>query len=131
MTGPGKVFRLIHLLNSPSTALALSRSKPRATRARSTGGARADETKETTMQDRIFIGVYPGGIVYADRKVERNGDYKRLAFLAYSTLELKIERDCPKKLRPIIEAFAAGVQARRGEAFAISASGQTVILGKS
>lgn len=47
------------------------------------------------MDDRLFIGWYPGGIVYADRKRERHGDYAPLAFLAYDTLELSVEKELP------------------------------------
>lgn len=81
------------------------------------------------MSDRLFIGVYPGGISYADRHREKDGDFARLAFLAYDTLQLKVEQDCPPDLRKRIEADAASVQARRGEMFQISTCGQTVMLG--
>jgi len=83
------------------------------------------------MNDRIFAGIYPCGIVYADRKVERHGDYKRLAFLSYATLELEIEPDCPAKLATEITADAAKIQARRGELFSTSATGATVLLGSA
>lgn len=48
--------------------------------------------------NRLFIGVYPGGIVYADRHNEEHGDYKRLAFLPYQGMELQVEKDCPPEL---------------------------------
>ena len=82
------------------------------------------------MADRIFAGVSPGGIVYADRTREVGGDYKRLAFLPFKSLELEFERDCPHELRPAIEADAATIQARRGEYFQISTCGQGVLLGE-
>lgn len=82
------------------------------------------------MNERIFIGVFPGGISYADRQREKHGDYARLAFLPYDTLELKVEPDCPAELRPQIETDAAAVQAKRGELFQISSAGQTVMLGR-
>ena len=78
---------------------------------------------------RIFRGVYPAGIVYADRTRERHGDYPRLAFLPFQSLELEIEPDCPDALRAEIIADAAILQARRGEEFVTSACGQTVRLG--
>lgn len=81
------------------------------------------------MTQRLFIGIYPAGIAYADRAVERNGDYHCVAFLAYDTLHLSIRSSCPKVLRPEIEAHAATIQARRGESFQVSTSGQTVRLG--
>ena len=85
------------------------------------------------MQNRIFIGIFPGGIRYADRHVEEHGDYKKLAFLPYDTLELDIQADCPAELISEIVQDAAKVQARRGESAPISAcggGGQSVILGK-
>lgn len=83
------------------------------------------------MNERLFSGCYPCGIVYADRHREKHGDYARLAFLPYSTLELEIEADCPAELRVRIEADAAHIQSRRGERFQVSSSGQTVMLGGS
>ena len=32
--------------------------------------------------DPLFIGLFPGGVSYANRNVEEDGDYKRLAFPA-------------------------------------------------
>lgn len=81
------------------------------------------------MTDRIFCGVYPAGLVYADRQREVAGDYARLAFLPYATLEPEFERSCPRELRVSIEADVAAMQARRGELFEISTCGQTVLLG--
>lgn len=81
------------------------------------------------MSDRLFIGVFPTGISFADRSVEVHGDYKRLAFLPFSTLALEIAQDCPADLRAEIDAYAATIQARRGQPFTVSTSGQTVVLG--
>jgi hypothetical protein len=80
--------------------------------------------------DRLFIGVFPCGISYADRKVEEHGDYKRLAFLPYSSLGLEWFKDCPESLRGRIIADASKIQARRGEDFQISAVGQTIKAGR-
>lgn len=88
-------------------------------------------SKVLTGHDRIFSGVYPCGISYADRCREKHGDYARLAFLSYATLELRVEDDCPAELRPLIEADAAAIQAKRGQLFQISTSGQTVLLGQA
>jgi hypothetical protein len=82
-----------------------------------------------TPAERLFCGVYPGGLVFADRGREKGGDYARLAFMPYETLEARIEPDCPKDLRPLIEETVKGMQARRGEPFEISTCGQTVMLG--
>ena len=79
---------------------------------------------------RIFSGIYPGGVVFANRTVEQAGDYKRLAFLPYRSLELEIEKDCPPELAEEIRLAAAPIQERRGGEFQISACGQTVVLGR-
>lgn len=81
------------------------------------------------MDARIFAAVYPTGIGYADRSKEVHGDYKRLAFLTFRTLALTIEPGCPADIRRDIEASAAAIQARRGEPYQVSTSGQTVTLG--
>ena len=85
---------------------------------------------QMTPQERLFCGVFPGGISWADRGREKHGDYARLAFMPYATLEATIEPDCPKALRPMIEAAIEAFQARRGQEFPISTCGQTVLLGK-
>ena len=78
---------------------------------------------------RLFCGVFPTGLVYADRHRERHGDYLRLAYLAFDSLELKIEPKCPPELAALIRPHAALYQNRRGEKFQISTCGQYVILG--
>lgn len=92
------------------------------------------------LPGRLFSGVYPGGIVYADRGVSEGGDYARVAFLPYGTLELQWTRPA-SPLRDVVLAAAARMQAQRGEYFALSATaargpdgrllgcGQTVRLG--
>ena len=82
-----------------------------------------------SLAERLFSGVYPAGIVYADRAREKHGDYAKCAFLPFRSLVLEVEHDCPKALRALIEADAAKIQARRGQPFQVSSSGQTVILG--
>jgi hypothetical protein len=82
-----------------------------------------------TAGEQLFIGVFSTGIAYADRTIERHGDYKKLAFLPFNTLELMIEKDCPADLRVLIVADAATIQARRGERYQVTTSGQTVLLG--
>ena len=79
---------------------------------------------------RLFIGVFPTGISYADRTREEHGDYKRLAFLSYRTLELEWYDEVPSDLAKQIIADAASIQARRGELFQVSTSGQFVKLGE-
>lgn len=63
--------------------------------------------------------------------VKKVGDYKRLAFLSYGSFELELSKDCPEELKAEIIADAALIQARRGEVFQISTSGQTITLGHS
>lgn len=83
------------------------------------------------VDERLFIGVYPAGLVYADRFREAGGDYARLAFLPYDTLDLQVSPDCPDELRQAVSAHADRMRARRGQAFQVSTCGQTVILGKA
>lgn len=95
------------------------------------GSSRAHASKTTPKGDRLFIGTFPTGIRYADKQRERGGDYLPLAFLPYSTLQLEWDRRAPVALglREQIERHADSIRARRGEAYPISSSGQTVKLG--
>lgn len=86
--------------------------------------------QDAALNERLFTGIYSTGIVYADRgQPEQGGDYKRLAFLGFDTLQLDMKLDCPPDLRAIIETHAAAIQAKRGEEYQITTSGQTVTLG--
>jgi len=78
--------------------------------------------------DRLFCGCYPGGLVWADRDRLVGGDYRRLAFMSYETLELQLEGRVPEALRARIVADAAEIQAKRGQSFQI-AGNMSVILG--
>jgi hypothetical protein len=81
--------------------------------------------------DRLFIGVYPCGLVYADTWIEKHGDYKKLAFLSYRELEIDWSKGrIPKELKARIVAHAATMQAKRRQSFPISTCGQFVTLGK-
>lgn len=84
---------------------------------------------EVNMKDRLFIGIYPAGIVYSDRAREEHGDYARVAFLPYATLTLRVD-DSSSPLLGQAKRHAARIAAKRGEAFPIDGSGHTVILGK-
>ena len=84
-----------------------------------------------SVEDRLFVGVMPTGIVYADRSREVDGDYARCAFLPFDTLALEIAPKCPEDMLDAIKADAATIIARRGEHFKISASDQTVVLGRA
>ncbi len=82
------------------------------------------------LAERIFVGTFPTGISYADRSVEVGDDYKRLAFLPFSTLVLEwyAKRVSPD-VRDYVERDAAKIQSRRGQDHPVSSSGQTVVLG--
>ena len=82
------------------------------------------------MNERIFSGVYPTGIIWADRFNEEHGDYKRLAYLNFKTLELQIEKSCPKDLISFIQADAKLIQDKKGENYQVSTSGQFIKLGE-
>lgn len=83
----------------------------------------------TTLQDPLFIGVYPSGIFYADKSREVHSDYPRVAFLDFGKLVLNFEPNCPVALRKSVTEHAAGIQARAGQRYRISGAGQTVLLG--
>lgn len=85
------------------------------------------------MSERLFIGTYPEGILYADRHRKVAGDYAHVAFLSYRTLELTWYQEAkhlPGNVRKQVEGHAASLQARRGEQYQVSTFGQTVTLGK-
>ncbi len=42
----------------------------------------AADRKTMPEEERLFIGDLGGGIMYCDRSIEKNGDYKKLAFLS-------------------------------------------------
>lgn len=83
------------------------------------------------LENAILIGGYSEGIVYADKRVEEDGDYKRLAFLPYDTLELEFRGECcSKETKEFIRRKAEEIIKRRGERYEITTSGQWVILGE-
>lgn len=82
----------------------------------------------SALAECLFIGIYPGGIVYADNSRELDGDYRNVAFLDYETLEFDV-RDPKSPLLELARKDAAGIQARRGESFSTSECGHTVLLG--
>lgn len=72
--------------------------------------------------DRLFVGVYPGGMVYADRAREQHGDYARVAFLPWHSLTLQVEPGADAALVALARASAAKLQAKRGELYPLSAT---------
>lgn len=84
------------------------------------------------MSKRLFIGVFPTGISYADRGRAKDGDYLPLAFLPYKSLEVEWRQrvKMPPELREEIEADVLRMQLRRGEMFKLSShGGPSVKLG--
>lgn len=80
------------------------------------------------QQQPLFIGIYPGGIIYADRRHDdpATRDYKRIAFLDYGTLHLSIN-DPDSDLLPAVKADAATYKA--GARLQVSTAGQYITLG--
>jgi hypothetical protein len=57
-----------------------------------------------TFEERLFIGDYPGGMVYCDKAVMQSGDYKKLAFRSRSTGEVTwYAKRIPTEIREMIE----------------------------
>lgn len=80
--------------------------------------------------DRLFIGVQPCGLVYCDRG-RGSGDYLRLAFLPFRTLQVQWEGEAmTSDMRAAIERDASRMAEMRGQQYAVSACGQTVTLGQ-
>ena len=48
--------------------------------------AHARRKQRLALLQRVFTGIFPAGISYADRSREVNGDYVRLAFLSYEAV---------------------------------------------
>ena len=84
---------------------------------------------EGIVDPRFFVGQFSTGLGYADLSKEVDGDYKKLAFLSFSTLELVVEKGCPPDLRVQIEVHAKSLQDRRGERYPTSTSSGYIILG--
>lgn len=78
--------------------------------------------------DSLFIGCFPTGLSYADKNKSEHGDYKRIAFLFFDTLELKVYDHNSPHLS-YVEEHAYSLRERRGEEYQTSTSGQTITLG--
>lgn len=88
------------------------------------------QAMNASTTDRLFIGIFPAGIAYADRHREEHGDYKRVAFLPFASLVLKPSRNASPELLQAAREHAATIQARKGERFTVSGCGQYIILGE-
>ena len=82
-----------------------------------------------TKPDPVFLCIMPTGWWWSDRTREEDGDYVQLAFLSFSTLELKVFNSCPDEWRERITSKAAEFQSMKGQEYQISSSGQTIRLG--
>jgi len=86
------------------------------------------------MEMNQIVGQYcfPTGIVYADKTREdpTTQDYKRLAYLNYTTLVLELEPDCKSNLAEYIRSEAAKIQAMRGQPFSIAGNMQVILGGE-
>jgi hypothetical protein len=89
----------------------------------------ANPAYSSPASDRLFIGVYPAGLVYADRHREEHGDYRRVAFLPYKSLVLEPAKGANRELLGQAIDHAQTIIARRGERFQVSSCGQCVVLG--
>ena len=87
--------------------------------------------EDKILPNQVFVGIFPGGISYADTSKEEGGDYKRLAFLSYRTLELEIRESCPSDLAEAIRSHAAVYQENPGAALEVSGCHQLVRIGES
>jgi len=80
--------------------------------------------------ERIFCGCLTTGFIWADRWHERHGDYVRLAYMNYRTLELEIEKGCPAILVPDIKADAEALQAMKGQRYPLTATNEVTLGGE-
>lgn len=83
--------------------------------------------EDGSLEGRMFAGVYPAGIVYADTWREARGDYMELGFLPYKSLEFVAWegwRSAPEWLRAMVRAHVEGMRAKRGEYFPLSTVGR-------
>jgi hypothetical protein len=93
--------------------------------------SRKQKTLTLPAADQLSVATFPTGVAYADRTRERNGDYLRLAFLPFQSLELEWAPRVrvPPEMRRLIIEHADRLRARRGEDYQVSTAGQTVKLG--
>ena len=77
--------------------------------------------------DRLFVGVYPTGLIYCDCGRTVNGDYPRLAILFYADLRLQFEQGVSARWQTRIKAHAS--QYHAGDIMPVSTCGQTITWG--
>lgn len=93
------------------------------------GRAERKAMRAGEREGRLGVYGFPAGYVYADKAVEVDGDYRRLAFLSYTTLILEFDKDCPAYWRQFIVDAAHPVQIAAGERVEASSCGQSIRLG--
>lgn len=81
------------------------------------------------MKERLFIGVYSTGLSFADKGTEEGGDYRKLAFMPYRTLNVEFYGTCDQDIKKDILDVVATMQRRKGRFYETSTCGQGVILG--
>lgn len=72
-----------------------------------------EERKNMTPKERLFIGDFGGGIVYADRAIETGGDYKKLAFLSNRGEITWYAKRMPPELKTLIEEHMTNEKAKQ------------------
>jgi hypothetical protein len=76
----------------------------------------------------LLIVCHATCFAYCDKSREENGDYITVARLFFSDLKLEINK--PRStLLPEIRKHAEKMQAKQGQPYPVSSSGQTITLG--
>lgn len=83
------------------------------------------------MPVNMFCGIYPCGLVFADKSLMEAGDYKDLAFINYRTLKITWRaKKMSHEFRRYIISEAKNLRSMRGQQYQISSCGQYIILGE-
>lgn len=88
------------------------------------------ERKAMPEAERLFIGDLGGGIMYCDRSIERNGDFKKLAFLGRRGLSYEPLRWDAKRISPTMRERIEAHAAAEVEAMKVRAEAERVALEK-
>lgn len=97
-------------------------------------GAKACKRVFMQANDALFIGVYPTGLVFSHRGLEKDGDYLRVGFMPYDTLELAEERwfsELDPEIAALVREEVNDMKAKKGQLYPISSCNQTVLLGEA
>jgi hypothetical protein len=85
--------------------------------------------RELPDEQALFAGVYPTGVYYSDRRLDVNGDFKRLAAIRFRDLSYYFNDGVSENMRRIIQADIDRIIAMKGQEYSIDACGHTVTLG--